>query len=277
MNIQKDIATFIVAMGKVPLLTHAEEQDLAKVIKVNKEGRVRDNAIKKFAESNLRLVLKEAFKISNKTGLELKDLIGYGCIGLMKAIYKYNPKYGTRFSTYAIPWIQQGMRDYMYKNSGPVQVPIHIINGLSKHKKLMDKDGTKKNDDEIMSELQIDSSFLKRIKKAYISSVSLDQEQTCNNTDDGRTFEETIPDENAVDPSLAAESSDKYGDLYAAMNELDSISQEIVTAQFLDSDKVQLDKLGKKYGVTGERVRQIKVKALRTLRKKIQRRIKFGK
>jgi len=281
MNIDAQVATFIAEMGDIPLLTPEQEREYAITIQKYKDGKARAAAIDKFVKGNLRLVLKEAFKVANRTGLDVKDLIGYGCVGLMRAIYKYDPTMGTKFSTYATPWINQGMRDFMYKNTNPVQIPIHVIDGLSKHRKMLDAEGNAKPDAEVMQELNINESFLKRIKKAYVTSVSLDEEikpsEGTHSVSGARTFEESIPDENAPDPSMETENNDKYNDLYTVMGELDEMSREIVTAQFLESDKVQLHRLGKKYGVTGERIRQIKAKALKVLRKKLERKQKWGK
>lgn len=302
-RIDDNIATFIKGIGEIPLLSAEKEIELATVIrdyfhshpdelpvykvqKSKKSAKVKasttreyaavDAAVETFAKSNLRLVVKEAFKVSNRTGFDVKDLIGHGCQGLMRAIYKFDPTLSIRFSTYATFWIQQGMREFMHHNSSPVHIPIHILGGLSKSRKLNASSENKKSDADIMRELKINESFLNRIKKADVSSVSLDS--TADDADDNtRSLEEVIADENAVNPSEATENADRYEELYAAMSELDEMSRDIIFAQFLEKDKVQLNKLGEKYGLTGERIRQLKVKALSKLRKKIIRRSKTDK
>jgi len=285
MEIEPKLATYIQGINSKPLLTFEQERELSKTIQARLESHsliesenrrkkseqkdsILGKAIEDLTTSNLRLVIKEAFKFSKATGVDVKDLIGSGNIGLVKASYLYDSeKHNTRFSTYATYWIRRIMFEAVH-NSGAVTIPIHILNGRSHHNKLTE--GGMINDKDIMKEMDIDEGQLKRIRDANIHVVSMDQEISGNTDENQPTIGEFIADEKAVDPSEGANNQDQYNYLYEAMDELDDMSKDIVSAQILSDDKVQLRKLGRKYGVTGERIRQVRQKALKALRKKIE-------
>ena len=123
--------------------------------------------------------------------------------------------------------------------------------------------------------MEISEKQLFRIRDANVSSVSLDQEISWGENSVS-TVGDFIADEKAVDPSHGISSQDQYSYLYEAMGELDDVSKDIISAQLLSDDKVQLRQLGEKYGKSGERIRQIREKALKSLRKKIQYKMKHG-
>ena len=291
MEIEEKLAVYIQEINNKPLLTINEEKELSKTVQErlaihasieDEEDRrnsensdeILGKAIEKFVSHNLKLVIKEAFRFSKATGTNLKDLIGSGNLGLLKAVYLYDyDKYSTKFSTYATYWIRNTMFEAVH-SGGMVKIPVHILNGRYRHNKILE-DGDL-SDEDIMKEMNIDVNQLKRIKDANISVVSLDQEIRWKTEQNITTVGDLIPDKNAVNPSENAESQDQYNYLYEAMDELDEESRDIVSAQILADDKIQLRELGKKYGKTGERIRQIKEKALRTLRKKIEIKIKHG-
>lgn len=289
-ELDEKIVSYIQEMNEIPLLTFEEEKELSSIIqarlanytsikdiikrkKTEKADNILSKAIEKLSSSNLRLVIKEAFKFSKTTGVDIKDLIGAGNFGLMKSVYLYDAKtHNTRFSTYAIYWIRQAMFETIH-TSGIIQIPIHILNGRYRHNKLKEDGMT--SDQDVMKELEIDEDQLKRIKDANISVISLDQE--INDTGGTiTTVGDLIADEKAVNPSENASSQDQYRYLYEALAELDDMSRDIVSAQILQDDKLQLKELGKKYGKTGERIRQIREKALKTLSKKIEYKTKFA-
>jgi RNA polymerase primary sigma factor len=286
-------ALYIKEMNDLPLLTFEREKELSKIIqgrialyahikddekrlKAEQKDSVLRKAIDEIVTYNLRLVIKEAFKFSKNTGVDIKDLIGSGNIGLVKAASLYDSdKYNNRFSTYATYWIRQSLFETVHA-SGPVKVPTHILNGRYRHNKLTENGIT--NEQDIMDELEVNEIQFKRIKNANISVVSLDQNIDNGSGDDKvTTVADLMADEKAVDPSDGAASQDQYNYLYDALSELDEMSRDIVSAQILSHDKIQLSELGKKYGKTGERIRQIRDKALDSLRKKIEYKTKFGK
>lgn len=293
MEVEEQLASYINDINSKPLLTYEQESALSKTIQARlalyshieaeEDRREEENkdevlgkAIEELTTYNLRLVIKEAFKFSKATGVSPKDLIGSGNIGLITAAYKYNSEdFNTRFSTYATYWIRQAMFETIH-TSGIVKVPIHILNGRHRHNKLLESGAI--SDEKIMEELEVTEVQLKRIRDANISVVSLDQEVSWHGGDEDNptTLSDFIPDDKAVDPSEGAVAQDQYRYLNEAMDELDDMSKDIVSAQILADDKVQLRELGKKYGKTGERIRQIREKALKKLRKKIEFKMKHG-
>jgi len=268
---ERERALSIIIQDRVSI--HSRIKDISKRKKAEKEDCIFGNAIEEITTHNLRLVLKEAFRFSKATGVSTKDLIGAGNLGLVKAAYLYDAeKHNTKFSTYATYWIRQSMFEAIHA-SGIVKIPVHILNGRYRHNKLMEaKDFT---DKEIMEEMEISEKQLFRIRDANVSSISLDQEIPWGENSVS-TVGDFIADEKAVDPSHGISSQDQYGYLYEAMNELDDVSKDIISAQILSDDKVQLRQLGEKYGKSGERIRQIREKALRSLRKKIEYKMKHG-
>lgn len=293
MEVEEQLASYIQDINNKPLLSSERERILSKTIqdRIAVHSRIKDEnkrreaenadsifgqAVEELTTHNLRLVIKEAFRFSRATGVSPKDLIGAGNIGLMKAAYLYDAAtHNTKFSTYATYWIRQAMFETVH-TSGVVKVPIHILNGRHRHNKLMEAKDL--SDKELMEEMEISEKQLQRIRDANISVVSLDQEVSWNGGEDDNvtTIGDFIADEKAVDPSQGAVSQDQYNYLYEAMDELDDMSKDIVSAQILADDKVQLRELGKKYGKTGERIRQIREKALQSLRKKIEYKMKHG-
>lgn len=277
MELDETTIAYIRQANEFALLTVQREKELAKIIRSYKTGKMRQKAIHELISHNLKLVIKEAFRYAKKTGLEFKDFIGSGNEGLIKAAEKFNPqKFKTKFSTYATYWIREAMQDHTYKNMSVVTVPVHISNGVAKHKKIMER-GVAMTDKQLRKELSVSESGLQRIKGAHISSVSL--QQTVNHGGDGDeiTIGDTLPDENAIDPSENSSSNDDFDFLYEALEELDETSKNIVMAQFLQGDKAKLGKLGKRFSVTGERIRQIRESALKMLRKKIEIKRKHGR
>jgi len=292
MELDLKLATYIQEINSKPLLSFDQERELSKKIqsrlavhssiKDEKKRKLHENkdsvlgkAIEELTTYNLRLVIKEAFKFSKATGVNVKDLIGSGNIGLIKGAYLYDSEgHNTRFSTYATYWIRQAMFEIVH-SSGAVTVPIHILNGRYRHNKLVESGMV--SDKDIMKEMEIDEAKLKRIRDANIRVVSMDQEVSWSHSEDSSaTFGDFIPDDKAESPSEGAASKDQYGYLYEAMDELDDMSKDVISAQILADDKVQLREIGKKYGVTGERIRQIREKALKALRKKIEYKTKHG-
>jgi len=285
---------YIKEIESKPLLTKEQEFELAHTIqdrlkvhskikseirrkKSENKDKILGKAIETLTTHNLRLVIKEAFAFARATGVNVQDLIGSGNLGLIKTAYLYNPeKFNTRFSTYATYWIRQAMFIAVH-SSGLITVPIHILNGRFQHNKLIEEGVT--NNKTLMRELEVNKEGLKRIKSSNVHVISLDQE-VGNDKENGscsvNTLGDLIPDPKAVDPSQWVSDKDKYVYLHESMDELDDMSRDIVSAQILEQDKTQLSKLGKKYGVTGERIRQIREKALKALRKKIEYKTKLG-
>lgn len=260
-----------------PLLTAKRERELAEIIRKYKSGKVKAEATKELIEKNLKLVVKDAYRYSRKTGIEVGDMIGAGNEGLMRAVEKFNPKkFKTRFSTYATYWIREAMQDLTYKSMSAVTIPVHISNGVAREKKILES-GKPIKDKEMMQELGVNEAGLKRIRDAHVlHTVSLNDQITTGKDGSIITIGDTIEDESAVDPTMSSENGDQHALLFESLDELDEISRAVVMARYLGNDKVQLRKLGKKFKVTGERIRQISEKALKILRRKIEIKTKNG-
>jgi RNA polymerase primary sigma factor len=264
---------FLKEVKELPLLTAAREKELGSTIQKFKQGSQKDSAIVELVEHNLRLAVKEAYKYARRSNVAVDELYNAGRAGLVRAAHDYNPiKYNTRFSTYATPWIRQGIREVIHGNS-PVKIPLHIINGLYKKNRAVEENG-KMTDAELRDELELTEAQLERINKAHISSVSLNMPVGRHANDhssagENSTLGDIMPDDNAEIPGNSELDDPRYDFLTDAMGELDEMSQDIVKAQILDADKTKLSDLGDRYGISGERVRQIKEKALKKLKKKI--------
>ena len=255
-------------INKYPLLSAKREIELAKIIQDSDNQVEIDDAITELFQSNLRLVAKEANKYCNKYyNIDFEELYNNGRMGLLKATYDYNPeKYNTRFSTYAFLWIKKYVRDVVYGNS-PVKIPSNVINAAYRKNKILEFN-SKKTKSEIQKELGVTDSQMKHIDMARISSISLNQQ--INESESDETFSSVIMDENADIPGEIKRVDPRYDFMEESLNELDDMSRDIVTMQILMEDKVKLSDIGIKYGITGERVRQIRQKALKKLRKKIE-------
>lgn len=287
------LVTYVKKMNKTPLLPFEKERELSGIIQSRRnihshiknekeretalaKDTVLSKAINELTTSNLRLVIKEAFKFSKSTGVDVRDLIGSGNVGLMKSAYLYDAEtHNTRFSTYSTYWIREAMFDAVH-GSGAVTVPIHILNGRYRHNKLKEND---KNisDKEVMNQMKIDENQLKKIKEANYKVMSLDMEIKSDSGEHSTVIGDLIADTKSTSPFDKTSTSDGYDYLYEALAGLDTMSRDIITAQILQDDKIQLKKLGEKYGKTGERIRQIREKALKKLRKRLKNKVGMNK
>ena len=261
--------TFLKDIKTLPLLTAKRERELGIIIQKHKPGKQKSAAIVELVEHNIKLAVSEAYSYSRRSSVPVEELYNAGKVGLIRAAYDYNPqKFNTRFSTYATPWIRQGIREIIHGN-GPVKIPLHIINGLYRKKRAVESNG-EMTDKQIRNKLELTQAQLDRINKANVSSISLNTPLSAGHEKDGfATLGDVLPDANARIPGEDGLNDSRYDFLFDAMDELDEVSRDIVKSQVLNADKVKLSDLGSKYGITGERVRQIKEKALRQLKKKI--------
>ena len=260
---------YLQKIGGHELLTEEQEQTLATLIQKNEAGKERDKAIATLAEHNLKLVVKEAYAFHAKTGAELEELIGAGNLGLMRAATRFQPDRKTKFSTYATYWIHEAMQDFVYVNLAPVTIPVHISNGVARVKKMNEaNNGKAVTTKEIMKQLKLSKSTVKHILSANIQTIPLDKPIY---EDESASVGETIEDTHTADPSHSSQTEDEHDKLRQALEQLDHVEREILTARFMNDDKAQLRMLGQKLNITGERVRQIQEKALRLLRKKLKK------
>ena len=263
------LRAYMSEIAKTDLLTIEEEWELAERIKDGDE-KARDHIIR----ANLRLVVSIARDFSNY-GLPLADLISEGNIGLMKAVEKYEPAKGGKLSSYAVWWIKQSVKGALSNQSKTVRLPIHMVSKIACLQRisnsLYEELGRKPSDDELTEILEIPRKNLALIKQAAQRLTSLDAPIG----DDGSgSYSETIGDSSAVDPLEALISKEMHGELLNGLRRLlDKRENKIIDARFgLDGKKpMTLEEIGRDFGLTRERIRQLQDKALEKMRNALEK------
>ncbi len=251
-------------------LSAEEEISLSKVIQTSKKEQEKENAIVKMFESNLRLVLNMAHRYNRSSSMPVEELYNAGRVGLLKAIHRYRPeKFHTRFTTYATPWIQSYIRDALYSNSA-VKIPVNIINGAYRKRKIQNDD-SEISENEIQEKLQLTDIQMDKVNKANISVLNLDAPMSESHSDghSATSVSECVADENAAIPGHYNFTDDRYDCMLEALYELDEMSRDIVISQMASDNRVTLRELGRKYRMSGEGIRKVKLKAMDHLKQKI--------
>ena len=262
------IKLYLREIGQVKLLTPREEIQLAARIKKG-DKKAREQMIK----ANLRLVVKIARDYEG-IGLPLLDLISEGNIGLMKAVERFDPKKGGKLSTYGSWWIKQSIKRALANQSKTIRLPVHLVDKISKMRrvamKLQEEFGREPTDEELADELDMTSTRVRQMRLAAIRPASLDAPI---GDDESNNFSEVVEDENATSPYENLEDKTVFAMLQDMVKHLDEREATILQYRFgLDGGTEKtLEEVGKKFGVTRERVRQIQNLALRKLRKMIER------
>jgi RNA polymerase primary sigma factor len=263
------LRAYLEGIGQVDLLTREEEIKLAKQIqKGNKKARQRMIA------ANLRLVVKIA-KDYNGYGLPLSDLISEGNLGLIRAVEKFDPTRGTKFSTYASWWIKQSVRRSLANQSKTIRLPVHVIDKLSRINRLSgqltEELGREPDEQELADELDIPVKKLNMLRRASQHTLSLDQ--PVGHEDSGLSLTELVQDQGAVDPSLELESQNMHDLVRGSLDILNERELRILGLRFgLNGNKpLTLAEIGDEFGVTRERIRQLQNAALKKLRKALEK------
>lgn len=255
-------------IGKVPLLTPAQEVELAARIKKG-DKKAREHMIK----ANLRLVVKIARDYEG-IGLPLLDLISEGNIGLMKAVERFDPAKGGKLSTYGSWWIKQSIKRALANQSKTIRLPVHLVDKISRMRrvglKLQEELGREPTDEELADELGTTPGRVSQMRQASIRPASLDAPI---GDDDSNHFSEIVQDENASTPYKQLEDKTVTRMLQEMVVTLDPREQTILRYRFgLDGgNEKTLEEVGVKFGVTRERVRQIQNIALKKLRRMIEK------
>jgi RNA polymerase primary sigma factor len=259
------VQMYLKEIGKTPLLTKDEERDLAKRAEKGDE-----EARQKLMKANLRLVVSIAKRYVNRTPhLSILDLIQEGNIGLSRAVEKFDYRRGFKFSTYATWWIRQAITRALADQSRTVRIPVHMVETISKYtqvrRQLIQELGRDPLSEEIAAEMGIDVEKVRHIQK--ISQEVLSIETPIGDEEDS-TLSDFIPDERNATPSQLTARAMLRDLIREIMIDLTEREQQILKMRFGLDDGIShtLEEVGKAFGVTRERIRQIEAKALEKIR-----------
>ena len=253
---------FLKDIGKVPLLTAAQEVELAKRIE-----RGDHPAKQKMVESNLRLVVSIAKNYRNQ-GLPFLDLIQEGTIGLVRAAEKFDYRKGFKFSTYATWWIRQAVARALADKARTIRMPVHVVEKLNKigriERKLLSEMGREPTVEEIARELEIDPEEIEHIRRSAQVPISLEKPV---GDEEESEFGHFLADESAPAPYEAAETTLRKETLRRILETLSLRERRVLEMRYgLDGQHPRtLDEVGRTFNVTRERVRQIENQCLKKL------------
>jgi RNA polymerase primary sigma factor len=257
------VRMYLKEIGKVPLLTPEEEQDLAKRMAEGDE-----EAKRRMAEANLRLVVSIAKRYVGR-GMLFLDLIQEGNLGLIKAVEKFDYTKGYKFSTYATWWIRQAITRAIADQARTIRIPVHMVETINKvirvSRQLLQELGHDPSAEEIAAEMNMPVDKVRDILKIAQEPVSL---ETPIGEEEDSHLGDFIPDEDASEPSEAASFSLLKEQLMEVLDTLTPREKKVLELRFgiVDGRTRTLEEVGKEFNVTRERIRQIEAKALRKLR-----------
>ena len=257
------VRMYLKEIGKVPLLTPEEEQELAKRMA---EGDA--EAKHRMEEANLRLVVSIAKRYVGR-GMLFLDLIQEGNLGLIKAVEKFDYTKGYKFSTYATWWIRQAITRAIADQARTIRIPVHMVETINKvirvSRQLLQELGHDPSAEEIAAEMNMPVDKVRDILKIAQEPVSL---ETPIGEEEDSHLGDFIPDEDASEPSEAASFSLLKEQLMKVLDTLTPREKKVLELRFgiVDGRTRTLEEVGKEFNVTRERIRQIEAKALRKLR-----------
>lgn len=258
---------YLTEIGFNPLLTAEEEVYFGRlVIKGDEDAR------KKMIVSNLRLVVKISRRYLNR-GLTLLDLIEEGNLGLIRAVEKFDPEKGFRFSTYATWWIRQTIERALMNQTRTIRLPIHVVKELNIYlraaRELSQKLDHEPTADEIAEMLDKPVENVRKMLKLNERVSSIDSPI---GSESDRSLVDTIADEQVLDPSDLLQDANMKENIISWIQSLNEKQAEVISRRFglMGYDPSTLEEVGKAIGLTRERVRQIQVDALRRLRRTIE-------
>ena len=263
LTINDPVRMYLKEIGQIKLLTLEEESELADRIAAGDE-----EAKKKLAESNLRLVVSIAKKYVGR-GMLFLDLIQEGNMGLIKAVEKFDYTKGFKFSTYATWWIRQAITRAIADQARTIRIPVHMVETINKliriSRHLLQQMGREPTPEEIAKEMEMPVEKVMEIQKIAQDPVSL---ETPIGEEDDSHLGDFIQDEDSPAPQDAAAYTLLKEQLNEVMQTLTPREAKVLRLRFgLDDGKARtLEEVGKEFDVTRERIRQIEAKALRKLR-----------
>ena len=259
---------YLSEIGFSPLLSADEEKHFARQIAKGDES-----ARKRMIESNLRLVVKIARRYLNR-GLALLDLIEEGNLGLIRAVEKFDPERGFRFSTYATWWIRQTIERAIMNQTRTIRLPIHVVKEINIYlraaRHLSQKLDHEPSPEEIADMLDKPIDDVKRMLGLNERVTSVDVPL---GRDSDKSILDAIPDEQNVDPAVLLQDEDIQSCLELWLSQLNDKQREVVEHRsgLHGREVATLEEVGNELGVTRERVRQIQLEALKRLREIMER------
>ncbi|HCM47581.1 MAG TPA: RNA polymerase sigma factor RpoS [Colwellia sp.] len=254
---------YLSEIGFSPLLTAEEEVYFSRLaLKGDEPSR------KRMIESNLRLVVKIARRYNNR-GLPLLDLIEEGNLGLIRAVEKFDPERGFRFSTYATWWIRQTIERAIMNQTRTIRLPIHVVKELNIYlrasRELIQKLDHEPTSEDIAQHLDRPVADVNKMLRLNERIASVD---TPFAGDSDKALLDVIADEKSTGPESDLQSEDMSNNIVHWLNELNSKQREVLARRFglLGYEAATLENVGSEIGLTRERVRQIQVEALKRLR-----------
>ena len=260
------VQMYLKEIGRTALLTSKEEKELARRIERSDE-----EARKKLIKANLRLVVSIAKRYVNRSPhLSILDLIQEGNIGLARAVEKFDYKRGFKFSTYATWWIRQAITRALADYSRTIRIPVHMVETITKYtqkrRQLMQELGREPLPEEIAVEMGVTIDKVRYIQKISQEVISL--EQPIGDEDENSTLSDLIKDEQTLSPSQLASQALLKEQIKEILLDLTPREQKILAMRFGLDDNITrtLEEVGKVFGVTRERIRQIEAKSLEKIR-----------
>jgi len=263
------IKLYLNDLRKSPLLSPEEEKALARRIRLGDEG-----ARTRMIESNLRLVVKIAKKYLFR-GLPLSDLIEEGNIGLIKAVERFSPDKRSRFSTYAAWWIRQSIERALANQAHIIRLPMHISSDLNKLarivRSLFNQLKREPSNEEVARVMKLKPDYIEGLKKVVYRTYSIES-PIGKGTD--YSLKNTIRDQDSDRPISLLEDIERFEKVSSWLEQLNEQEKSIIVLRYgLDDGEPQtLQAIGKRFGVTRERVRQVESKALEKMRRILRRR-----
>lgn len=261
------VRLYLREIGKIPLLNAEEELELAQKV-VAGDKRAKD----KMAEANMRLVVSIAKRYSGR-GLDFLDLIQEGNTGLLRAVEKFDPDKGFKFSTYATWWIRQAITRAIADQARTIRIPVHMVETINKLLRTQRRMTQELNREptivELAKELEMEPEKVEYVIKIKQDITSLDAGVGRDGDDEESILADFIEDEDSKTPEESATSQLLKEQIQAVISTLSEREQKIIKMRFgLDNDKSHtLEEVGQEFAVTRERIRQIEAKALAKIRK----------
>lgn len=255
---------YLSEIGFSPLLTAEQEVSLARAA-----GKGDQQARARMIESNLRLVVKIARRYTNR-GMALLDLVEEGNLGLIRAVEKFDPERGFRFSTYATWWIRQTIERAIMNQTRTIRLPIHVVKELNSYlraaRELSQKLDHEPSAEEIAEEMHVTVADVNKMLRLNERITSVDTPMGGEHHD--RSLVDFLSADADQSPEGLLQDSDMQAHILLWLNSLNSKQREVLARRFglLGYEPATLEDVGREIGLTRERVRQIQVEALRRLR-----------